>query len=104
MKLIPIYTCDIARSAAYMHDTEGRMDLLGQILFTGFNIPVPMKTRSPSELDHTVHPFTTVIRTYVRCNTSLTMQMLANIGLSPKQQIDEANKLLAPYNIQLQAI
>lgn len=101
MKLIPIYYKDIFRNALYMHDTEGRYDLLGQILFTGFNIDIPMKTRVPSELNTIIHPFTIQVRRYCKCCTPITLQLLANTGLSGKQQIVAANKLLLQYEIEL---
>ena len=104
MKLIPIHTCDILRNSPYLHDTQGRLDLLGQIILTGYNIPVPMKTRTPAELDTTIYPFTTMIRQYSRCNTALTLDLLANIGLSGKQQLKEANKLLLKFQIQLEEV
>jgi hypothetical protein len=101
MKQIIIYTRDIKPNTDYMHDTQGRYDLLGQILATGYQIHIPMKTRTPQDLGTAIHPFTLSPRKYTLCNSALTLAILKNNHLTGKQQLEAANKLLAPYDIVL---
>lgn len=101
MKQIIIYTRDIKPNTDYMHDTQGRYDLLGQILATGFDITIPMKTRTPQDLGTAIHPFTLSPRKYTLCNSAVTLAILKNNHLTGKQQLEAANKLLAPFNILL---
>jgi hypothetical protein len=101
MKQIIIYTRDIKPNTDYMHDTQGRYDLLGQILATGYQIHIPMKTRTPQDLGTAIHPFTLSPRKYTLCNSPVTLAILKNNHLTGKQQLEAANKLLAPYDIVL---
>ena len=101
MKTINIYPQDIIPNAKYMHDAEGRMDLLGQIFYTGYGIRVPMKTRTPQDLDSPIHPFTRVYRRYCVTLTPMCQALLDVSPLPGKKQVAEANPILLPYNIQL---
>lgn len=101
MKTITIYTRDIKPNSDYMHDTQGRYDLLGQILATGFQMTIPMKSRTPQDLGVAIHPFTLSPRKYTLCNSAATLAILKNNHLTGKQQLEAANKLLAPFNILL---
>ena len=109
MKVIPIVTEDIIKGTRYMRDKFDRLDLLGQILFTGYQLKIINKNtqydnppKTPADLKISLHPFTKQIRgSYV--NTPLTLQLLENAELyGGSQQLEEANKLLAPFSIQLQ--
>jgi hypothetical protein len=101
MKTILIHPQDIVANTKYMHDTQGRYDLLGQILYTGYNIQIPMKTRTPQELSKGIHPFTIIVRQYCYCNTALTLSLLSLSSLPGKMQVREANKLLESHSIKL---
>jgi len=85
-----------------MHSPDGRYDLLGQIYFTGFGIPIPVKCKTPAELDSIVHPFTMSCRGTIMC-TPETMTILKNLGLPVSQQMEIANKLIAPHGLKLEA-
>jgi hypothetical protein len=101
MKDILIYTEDILPKAKYMNDLEGRHDLLGQLLFTGFGIRIPAKTRTPQDLDKSIRHFVVCVRGYCYCNTPLTLSLLELTPLPGKRQVAEANKLLNPIGINL---
>ena len=101
MKSITIYPQDIIPNAKYMCDAEGRCDLLGQLLMNGYGIRIPPKTRTPQCLSSGINNFVVCVRSYVYCNTPLTLQLLALTPLSPRKQVDEANKLLHPFGIVL---
>jgi hypothetical protein len=101
MQTITIYTQDIISNAKYICDAEGRCDLLGQILVTGYNIRVAPKTRTPACLQTGIRNFVSLYRGYVYCNTPLTLALLDNAYLPPGKQVAEANKLLNPLGINL---
>lgn len=101
MKTILIYPEDIIPKTRFMHDREGRYDLLGQIFFSGYQINIPVNCRTPQELKRAVHPFVVVIRQTVYALTPLTLQLLKNSSLPGKKQMGLANELLKEYNIQL---
>lgn len=101
MKTILIYPEDIIPSTRYMHDSEGRYDLLGQILYTGYGVKIPPKTRTPQDLQEMINLFVVKVRGYTYTMTPLCQQLLALSSLPGKKQVEEANKLLAPYKIRL---
>jgi len=101
MKNINIYPEDIIPNSKYMCDSSGRLDLLGQILFTGYGIPIPFKTRTPSDLECAIRNFVVCIRGYKYCDTALSLSLLALDSSPGNKQIEAANKLLFPYGIQL---
>lgn len=101
MKTITIYPEDIVPKTSFMHDRQGRHDLLGQILLSGYGIDIPVNCRTPQELKIALTPFTMIIRRHVYCLTDLTIKLLALNSLPGKKQVSEANKLLAPYSIKL---
>lgn len=101
MRNITIYHQDIIPNAKYMCDAEGRCDLLGQILTTGYAMRIPPKTRTPQCLQTSINNFVVCIRQYVYSNTPLTQKLLSNSNLSPRKQIEEANRLLNPVGINL---
>jgi hypothetical protein len=101
MKRITIYPQDIMPGAKYICDAEGRCDLVGQILASGYDIRIPPKTRTPQELQRAILNFTTIVRQYTYAMTPLCLQLLANSTLSPRKQIEAANKLLVKYDIEL---
>ena len=81
---IVIYTDDIHTGCKYMMDNSNRLDLLGQILFTGYNIKIHHHMESPAEQQDLIHPFTTLRRN--RCyNTPLTLQLL--LMQTPSQEV-----------------
>lgn len=100
-RTIAIYTADITTNAKYMHDPNGKHDLLGQILYTGYNLRIPPKTRTPQELKKAIFPFTKLYRQYEYCNTALTLALLDLTSLPGKRQLVEANILLQPFGIIL---
>lgn len=101
MKTILIFPQDIIPNCKYINDANGRHDLLGQILYSGFDIHIPPKTRTPQELKRAIHPFTKIIRQYVFVLTPLSLALLDLSYLPGKRQIVEANKLLKEYDIFL---
>jgi len=101
MKDIIIYTDDIIPNAKYMNDDKGRLDLLGQLLFTGYGINIPYKTRTPQDLNRAIKDFVICVRGYCYCNTPLTLSLLAITSLPGKRQLGEANKILNPKSINL---
>ena len=104
MKIINIYIQDIIPNAKYMCDADGRCDLLGQLLTTGYGIRLPPKTRTPQELNTAIQHFVIIIRGYVYALTPLALQLLANASLPPRKQITLANELLKSVNIQLNIV
>jgi hypothetical protein len=101
MRRIVIYPQDIMPGAKYICDAEGRCDLVGQILASGYGIRIPPKTRTPQELQRAILHFTTIVRQYTFAMTPLCLQLLSNSTLSPRKQIEAANKLLAKHDIEL---
>lgn len=102
LKTILIYTEDIIQGTKYMLDKEGRLDLMGQILFTGYKIKIHEQTVSPAHQNLVIHPFTEGIRGRAN-NTPLTMTLLRNAQrLSPRKQLEAANDLLEQYDIYLE--
>lgn len=102
LKTIPIYTEDIVPGTKYMLDKKKRLDLIGQILTTGFGIKIHEGIETPAHQNTVIHPFTRGIRGRAN-NTPLTMQILKNAAtLSGKQQLEAANVLLEPYDIYLE--
>ena len=100
MKEIPIYIEDILPSQKKLQDSKGRLDLLGQILKSGYNISIDLKAKTPACQETLLYPFTCLIRGVV-CNTQLTMDLLSSTTLSPTKQVNKANKLLLHYQIKL---
>lgn len=103
-RTIKIYSADITTNAKYMHDPNGKHDLLGQILYTGYSIRIPVKTRTPQELKKAIFPFTKLYRGYEYCNTPLTLAILDLNSLPGKRQVVDANILLQPHNIYLEDV
>jgi len=101
MKTIEIYLEDVNPKARYICDAEGKCDLLGQILTTGFDINIPPKTRTPQDLCSSIRWFVTCYRGYTYSNTGLTQQLLDNASLPSRKQMEAANKLLNPIGINL---
>lgn len=101
MKEITIYTEDIIPNCKYMCDELGRLDLLGQLLFTGYNIRIPYKTRTPQDLEKSIKNFVVCIRGFCYSNTPITLSLLALYSLPGKKQVAEANKLLNSIGINL---
>lgn len=101
LKTILIHTEDIIPGAKKMIDSQGRYDLLAQILYTGYNIKIHDHSTSPADQQTLISPFTTSVRGKVHC-TPLCLKILRNASLSAKQQLDEANDLLEPYDIYLE--
>lgn len=101
---ILIATEDIIKGIPTMMDKIGRLDLLGQILFTGYGIRIDSKSRTPAELgEFTIAPFTFSIRGTIQ-NSSLTLALLRNAStMSGKQQLEAANELLEEHDIYLEA-
>ena len=98
---IPIYTEDIVPGTIYMKDKAGRLDLLGQILSTGYHLYVHEKRESPSEENYAIHPFTVMYREKAY-NTTLTLKILSNASLPGKKQLELANVLLDEFDILLE--
>ena len=101
MRIIPIYIRDVKPNARYMLSPDGRADLLGQILISGFNLNVSERSKTPAELKKIIPPFTMQCRGTIM-NTPLTMELLVNTKLTSGLQIEKANILLAPHNIKLE--
>ena len=102
LKTILIYTEDIIPGTRWMLDNKGRLDLLGQILFTGYGIKVHEHIESPAHQGTTLHPFTVRVRKRVH-NTELTIKLLKNADtLSGKKQLEVANELLEEHDIYLE--
>lgn len=102
LKTIPIYTSDILPGATKMLDKEGRLDLMGQILFSGYNIKVHEHSTSPADQGTSLYPFSVRVRGRAH-NTELTLKILRNAAnLSAKKQVEAANDLLEEYDIYLE--
>lgn len=101
MKNILIYTQDLIPNTLYMHDKYGRMDLLGQLLFTGYKISIPVNTRTPQDLEKAINHFVVCHRQRSYSNTQLTLTLLSLSSLPGKRQVTEANKVLLPFSINL---
>ena len=87
-----------------MLDKEGRLDLMGQILFTGYKIKVHAQIPTPAHQNIILSPFTEGIRGRAN-NTPLTMTILRNAQrLTPRKQVDVANDLLEQYDIYLEPV
>ena len=101
-KTILICTTDIKPGMKWMLDKHGRMCLLGQILYTGFNIKVHPMIESPAHQGTLLHPFTVQARNRIH-NTELTIQLLKNgEKYSGLKQLEAANILLDEYDIYLE--
>lgn len=101
MRTILIYPQDIIPGTRYLHDPDGRMDLLGQILYTGFGVKIPKKTRTPQDLQESINLFVVKYRGYTYTMTPLCQRLLGLSSLPGKKQVEEANKLLEPHKIRL---
>jgi hypothetical protein len=102
LKTILIYTEDIKPGMKWMLDKQGRMDLLGQILYTGYGIKVHPMIESPAHQGTLLTPFTVVARNRVH-NTALTIALLKNGEiLSGIKQVEQANILLDEHCIVLE--
>lgn len=101
MKVIPIYTEDLNPKAKFMKDSLGRLDLMGQILYTGYQIVIEDKMATPACQEILLPPFTRTLRNVYQ-NTQVTQMILTNAKfLNGIRQIEEANILLQPDNIEL---
>lgn len=100
-KTITIVTEDIVPKASKMLDKLGRMDLLGQILHTGYGIDVHSHHITPACTNHCVHPFTSRIRN-ICYNTELTLTLLRNAKYTGLKQLELANELLEEHDIILE--
>jgi hypothetical protein len=104
LKTILICTTDIKPGMKWMLDKHGRMDLLGQILLTGYSIKVQPLIESPAHQGTLLHPFTVFARNRIH-NTALTIQLLKNGEyLSGYKQLLAANILLEEYDIYLEQL
>ena len=102
LKTIPIYVEDIVQGAPKMKDSLGRLDLLGQILMTGYEVKIHSHSETPASQSTVIHPFSVKVRGRVHC-TELCLKILRNASsLPPRKQVEEANKLLEPYDIYLE--
>lgn len=102
LKTIPIYTADIIKGTRWMKDNQGRLDLLGQILFTGYGIKIHTHVESPAHQGVILHPFTVRARNRIH-NTELTIKLLQNADiLSGRKQLEVANVLLEELDIYLE--
>ena len=99
-KTILIYAEDIIPGINKMRDKkgpEGRLDLMGQILVTGYGVKVHDNAESPAQQNTAIHPFSRMIRGRAN-NTELTQTILMNADrLSGKKQVEIANILLDKY-------
>jgi hypothetical protein len=101
MKTILIVTEDIIPGTKYMKDSHGRLDLLGQILFTGYGIKIHNQIETPAHQGTSIHPFTVTARERVH-NTELTLRLLQNAEiLSGRRQVEEANKLFIMRDVPI---
>ena|SRR6056297_1148828 len=102
LRTILICTEDIVPGTRWMLDKKGRMCLLGQILFTGYQIKVHSNIESPAHQGTLLHPFTVKARSRIH-NTELTIQLLKNgEKYSGLKQLNLANDLLEDYSIYLE--
>ncbi len=102
LKTILIYPEDIIPNCPFMLDSEERLDLLGQILHTGYSVNVFEKTASPACNDTVINPFSIMYRGKA-FNTPLTLKILANARtMSGHTQITAANVLLEEHDIYLE--
>jgi len=102
LKTIYIYTEDIYPGMKYMRDDQDRLDLIGQILHTGYGIKIHKHSQTPAHQNTVISPFTESIRGRAN-NTPLTMQILRNAGsMTGMQQLKAANDLLEEYDIYLE--
>lgn len=99
VKVYPITLSDFVPNTIYMHDKNGRFDLLGQIL-THMEYIIPVGTKHPAELSRMIPPFTKRYRNTIM-NSEATLALLANNHLPPESQLRAANTILAKYNIEL---
>ena len=101
MRMIPIHCPDIYVNAKYLHCPKtGKYDLLGQLLYN-LEYEVPEGSVFPTDIGN-IPPFTALVRGR-RCITPLSYALLNLSPQKPREQVEEANILLAPYNIQLVA-
>ena len=101
LKTILICTEDIIAGADKMQDKLGRLDLIGQILKTGYKIRIEPEARTPACQGTLVHPFTFCIRGRVQ-NSDITIKILKNANLSGIRQLELANDLLEEYDLYLE--
>jgi hypothetical protein len=102
LRTILIHTSDIIPGTKKMKDKLGRLDLLGQILFTGYKVRIIEHSTSPADQGTVIHPFSVYVRGRAH-NTELTLKLLRNAEtLSGRKQVEEANKLLEEYDIYLE--
>lgn len=101
-KTILICTEDIIPNVKMMKDKADRLDLIGQILHTGYGVKIQDHSESPAHQGTVVHPFSVKIRDRAH-NTDLTLKILKNAErLSGRKQLDAANELLDEYDIYLE--
>ena len=104
MHKILIIPEDIQQRTKFMRDSQDRLDLLGQILTTGFEIKVHKHAVSPADQGTLLAPFTVYVRGRTH-NTPLTLQLLRNADhYTPKKQIEQANILLEEHDIYLEEV
>ena len=102
LKTILIYTEDIVPGVMLMRDKLNRLDLIGQILHTGYGIKIHEGIPTPAHQNTIIHPFTEGIRGRAN-NTPLTMNLLKNAQkMTGLQQLNAANDLLEEYDIYLE--
>ena len=90
---IDIYLSDIKPNPRYMRTEDDRLDILGQILLSYYEIMVPIRSKLPSELKKQIPPFTMKARGTI-LDTPLTMQIICNMSKQPREQVRLANELL----------